>query len=193
VEERGEWVRVAAEERQAAEAAAVGEPPLYVERIIEIPYERLERGESKYNIIVRPSDRIFVEPPESGLVYIEGQIVRPGPYALPANSKLTLSRLVATAGGLGQLAIPEKVDLIRMVGDNREAAIRVNLGAIRHRTEPDILLKPDDHIIIGTSWFATPLAVIRNGFRMTYGFGFLLDRNFGNDVFGAPPGSWGTQ
>jgi hypothetical protein len=22
---------------------------------------------------------------------------------------------------------------------------------------------------------------------MTYGFGFLLDRNFGNDVFGAPP------
>jgi len=22
---------------------------------------------------------------------------------------------------------------------------------------------------------------------VTYGFGFLLDRNFGNDVFGAPP------
>jgi len=22
---------------------------------------------------------------------------------------------------------------------------------------------------------------------MTYGFGFLLDRNFGNDVFGPPP------
>jgi polysaccharide export outer membrane protein len=29
--------------------------------------------------------------------------------------------------------------------------------------------------------------VFRNGFRVTYGFGFLLDRNFGNDVFGAPP------
>ena len=32
-----------------------------------------------------------------------------------------------------------------------------------------------------------PLAVFRNGLRITYGFGFLLDRNFGNDVFGAPP------
>ena len=31
------------------------------------------------------------------------------------------------------------------------------------------------------------LAVVRGGLRATYGFGFLLDRNFGNDVFGAPP------
>ena len=74
-----------------------------------------------------------------------------------------------------------------MVGDHREATIRMNLGAIRHRTEPDIVLKPDDHINIGTNFWATPLAVIRNGFRMTYGFGFLLDRNFGSDVFGPVP------
>jgi hypothetical protein len=65
--------------------------------------------------------------------------------------------------------------------------VRVNLKAIRNRGEPDIFMRPDDHLIIGTNFFATPLAVIRNGFRMSYGFGFLLDRNFGNDVFGAPP------
>ena len=44
-----------------------------------------------------------------------------------------------------------------------------------------------DHIIIGTTFWAYPLAVFRNGLRMNYGFGFLLDRNFGNDVFGPPP------
>ncbi|MFM8816421.1 MAG: hypothetical protein ACKOHI_00825, partial [Phycisphaerales bacterium] len=68
-----------------------------------------------------------------------------------------------------------------------EAVVRVNLKAIRNKAEPDIVMRGDDHIIIGTNFFATPLAVIRNGFRMTYGFGFLLDRNWGNDVFGAPP------
>ena len=94
---------------------------------------------------------------------------------------------VAAAGGLGQLAIPERVDLTRVVGDNKEATVRLNLAAIRARTEPDLVLKSDDHIIIGTNWIATPLAIIRNGFRATYGFGFLLDRNFGNDVFGPPP------
>jgi len=83
--------------------------------------------------------------------------------------------------------VAERVDLVRVVGKNREAVVRLNLAAIRQRTEPDIVLKPDDHIIIGTSFWATPLTIIRNGFRATYGFGFLLDRNFGNDVFGAPP------
>ncbi|MHC4979856.1 MAG: polysaccharide biosynthesis/export family protein [Planctomycetota bacterium] len=106
---------------------------------------------------------------------------------MPASGKLTLSRLVAAAGGLGPLAIPERVDLTRIVGENREAAITLNLGAIRKKTMPDLYLKGDDHILIGTDFWAVPLAVFRSGLRMTYGFGFLLDRNFGNDVFGAPP------
>ena len=151
------------------------------------PEGKLKNGDSSYNIVIRPNDRIYVREPVVGLVYIEGEIVRGGVFALPQNGQLTLSRLVAAAGGPGQLAIPERVDLTRIVGRNLEATVRLNLGAIRQRTEPDVFLKPDDHIIIGTSWIATPLAIFRNGFRVTYGFGFLLDRNFGNDVFGAPP------
>jgi polysaccharide export outer membrane protein len=188
VEERGEWVRIQTGEEIPPEAMTPGGPaPLYAERVIEIPNKRLMRGESKFNVVIRPNDRIYVEPPASGVVYIGGEINRPGVYNLPVNGKLTLSRLIDAAGGFGQLAIPDRVDLVRKVGDDREAIIRLNLGAIRQRTEPDIYLKPDDHIIIGTNWLATPLAIIRNGFRATYGFGFLLDRNFGNDVFGAPP------
>jgi hypothetical protein len=68
----------------------------------------------------------------------------------------------------------------------------VNLAAIRNRAEPDIFMRRDDHVHIGTNFFAAPLAVIRNGFRFTYGFGFLLDRNFGNDVFGPPPTNIGN-
>ena len=44
----------------------------------------------------------------------------------------------------------------------------------------------------GRLW-AFPLAVVRSGFRVTYGWGFLLDRNFGNDVFGAPPSNVGNR
>jgi hypothetical protein len=53
-------------------------------------------------------------------------------------------------------------------------------------------MKPNDHVLVGTNWFAYPLAIFRNGLRMNYGFGFLLDRNFGNDVFGAPPSNIGN-
>jgi len=157
-----------------------------VTRLLEIDYRDLIAGKSILNVIVRPDDFINVVPPPTGVVYIDGEISRPGPYDLPATGQLTLSRLVAAAGGLGPLAIPERVDLVRRVGD-REATIRVNLAAIRERAEPDIVLKSDDHVIIGTNFFAQPLAVIRNGFRMTYGFGFLIDRNWGTDIFGPPP------
>jgi len=191
VPERDEWVPVkaGAPPRPAVEQLAETEPQqkLFVARIIEIPFQRLKQGESSYNVVIRPRDRIYVAEPRAGVIYIDGEISRPGVYSMPASGKLTLSRLVAAAGGLGPLAIPERVDLTRIVGENREASIALNLGAIRKKTEPDLYLKPDDHIIIGTDFWAVPLAVFRSGLRMTYGFGFLLDRNFGNDVFGAPP------
>lgn len=172
-------------ETPAAEPARA--KPTFAVRIIEIDYQALARGDKNYDIIIRPDDNIYVDPPLEGVVYLDGEINRPGVFQLPTVGELTLSRLVAAAGGFGTLAIPDRCDLIRRIGPSREATIRVNLKAIRNRGEPDIFMRPDDHVIIGTNFFATPLAVIRNGFRMSYGFGFLLDRNFGNDVFGAPP------
>jgi polysaccharide export outer membrane protein len=194
IPERNEWVRVRGGDGRTGNGVngingvePGDEGPMAVERIIQIPASRLQQGDSSVNIVVRPFDKIFVEGPPLGVVYIEGEITRPGVYNLPVYNHLTLSRLISAAGGLGPLAIPERVDLTREVGENLEATIRMNLAAIRNRTQPDVVIKPNDHIIIGTSWYATPLAIFRNGFRMTYGFGFLLDRNFGNDVFGAPP------
>ena len=168
-------------------AGTDGKSPSYATRIIQIDYQRLARGDSNLNVVIRPADRIYVAPPLTGVVYVDGEIARPGVYALPTSGKLTLSRLISAAGGLGPIAIPERVDMVRVVASDREAAVRVNLSAIRNRAEPDIYMQPDDHVIIGTNFWAQPLAVVRNGFRASYGFGFLLDRNFGNDVFGAPP------
>ena len=162
-------------------------PSGFATRIIEIDYQALAMGDSNENIVIRPSDRIFVDTPEIGVVYVDGEISRPGVYQLPVAGRLTLSRLVAAAGGLNPIAIPERVDLVRKIAPDRESALRVNLAAIRNRAEPDIYMRKDDHVIVGTNFWASPLAVVRNGFRMTYGFGFLLDRNFGNDVFGPPP------
>lgn len=189
---RQEWVRLPAAPGAPAEGSSETgsqQAPLYAVRIVELDYQRLKRGDPTQNIVIRPGDYIYVDPPESGLVYIGGNIARPGPYDLPTVGNLTLSRLVTAAGEFSAIAIPGRVDLIRKVGPNREATIRVNITAIRNRAEPDIVMREGDHVIIGTDFMATPLAVIRNGFRANYGFGFLLDRNFGNDVFGPPPES----
>lgn len=191
----GAWVQVIATE-SAGGGIPEGPNPLsgakatqlVTQRVIEVPVAPLLQGVAQYNVIVRPGDVISVPPPAAGFVYVGGPgINRPGVYNLPGAGKLTLTRLVHSAGGFSQIAIPERVDLTRMVGPDRQAIIRLNARAIFEGFQPDIVMKADDSVNFGTNFWATPLAIIRGGFRMSYGFGFLLDRNFGNDVFGPPP------
>lgn len=194
----GEWVRVASNQPNGATgladgpdllAQSMGSPAdLVTQRVIEVPTRPLLQGNASFNIVIRPGDTVHVPNPEQGFVYVAGRgIARPGVYNLPGAGRLTLTKAIMAAGGLSQIGIPARTDLTRMVGRDRQATIRLNAKAIFEGTEPDVFLKPDDVINIGTTWWAQPLAIARNGFRTTYGFGFLLDRNFGNDVFGPPP------
>ena len=86
------------------------------------------------------------------------------------------------------MAWPERVDIIRQIGPYEQAIVRLDYRAIVQGTEPDLYLKANDVINIGTNGAAVPLAVFRNGLRATYGFGFVLDRNFSDDVFSGPGG-----
>lgn len=161
---------------------------LVTQRVIKVPVTPLLQGAASYNIIIRPGDIIHVPPPEQGFVYAMGPgINRPGAFQLPTAGQMTILRLVASAGGMTSIANAQRVDLIRRVGDDRQAFVRLNVKAINEGTQPDIVLRSDDLLNFGTDFWATPLAVLRGGIRATYGFGFLLDRNFGNDVFGSPP------
>lgn len=180
----GEWVRTV---RAASGGDQANADSLVTQRVIKIDTRPLLSGDARYNIVVRPGDVIRIPPSQQGFVYLEGEVGRPGSYNLPAVGPYTLRRAIASASGLSTLGIPERCDLTRMVGENRQATIMLNYRAIVEGTQPDVVLKPNDIISMGTTFWAYPLAVFRNGFRASYGFGFLLDRNFGNDVFGAPP------
>ncbi len=178
----GKWVPTTEGARRIKQRGDAELAQVVTQRVIEIPYDRLIEGDTAYNIVIRPGDIIRIPPLIRGNVYIGGEISRPGTYSLPAE-RLTLKQLVIAAGGLSPIGVPERVDLIRRVGSNHEATVRVDLKAIFRGSAPDFFLKPNDTVNIGTNFWATPLAVVRNGFRATYGFGFVMDRNFGPDVF----------
>lgn len=176
------WVKVQ-EPARAPEGMASAMDELVTQRVIAVPYDRLLAGDMRYNIVIRPGDIIKVPAQFAGNVYVSGNVNRPGTYTLPGEKDLTIKSLLAAAGGFGALAVPERAELIRRIGEDQEAIVRIDLRKIELGTQPDIFLKPNDHLRVGTNPFALPLAVARNGFRMTYGFGFVLDRNFGPDVF----------
>lgn len=147
-------------------------------RVIRISPDGLRGGDPRQNIIIRPGDTIRLLAGLSGEYYMMGQVNRPGAYSITGR-RITLKTAIASAGNLSPLAWPDRCTIYRRYGD-REEMHQVNLDAIFAGKESDILLKNNDLILVGTHPAASFLAVFRNAFRMTYGFGFVYDRNFGD-------------
>jgi len=176
----GKWVdmnpsttaRMSEAEAQAA-ASGMGLP-----RVIRIPINKLKEGDPRYNIVIRPGDIINVPNIEPGEFYLLGHVGRPGVYSLTGR-KITLKQAVAASGGLDALAIPRRCDLIRRIG-NTEITVQVDLQRIFDGEQPDIFLKSNDLVNVGTDFVAPFLAVTRNAYRASYGWGFIYDRNLYN-------------
>lgn len=154
-------------------------------RVIRIPYQALRDGDLNYNIPLRPYDVVWVQPMASGVYYVYGHVLRPGVFTL-AGQKVTIKQAIGGAGMFDELAIPQRTEIVRRIRPDHEIAMRIDLQRIFNMEEPDVYLKPDDQIFVGTNAVAPFIAAIRGAFRITYGFGFLYDRNFAyNNVAGA--------
>ena len=146
-------------------------------RTIRVPLNALKNGDLKYNVVIRPHDLLIAPNPALGDYYIGLHVMRAGVYTIPPR-KITLKQAILAAGGLEGLAIPQRTELVRRIGPSREAFVRINLEAIFSGNAPDIFLKGNDEIMVGTNLLAPFISDLRNGFRITYGFGFLYDRNY---------------
>ncbi len=159
-----------------------------VTRVIQIPVDRLLAGDPQYNIVIRPGDRITVPVDLLGEFWVMGNVNFQG--AIPITGRpITLKQAIASAGGLGPLAYPKKVEVVRRLGRNsaglmQEETVLVDLEKIARGQQPDFFIKPNDLINVGTHGTSRWQAVLRNAFRATYGFGFIYDRNFADRHFG---------
>lgn len=153
-------------------------------RVIRIPLLALFNGELRYNIVIRPKDMIYVEPLQNGVFYMGGHVQRPGVYTLQG-FHVTLKNAVVSAGMLDAVAIPQRTDIIRRIRPDHEVFVRIDLDKVFAGQQPDIYLRPDDQVMVGTNALAPFIAAVRGAFRITYGFGFLYDRNYFNPSNGS--------
>jgi polysaccharide export outer membrane protein len=154
-------------------------------RVIAINLKQLRSGDPRMNIVVRDNDIVQIPPLEVGEFYVMGEVLRPGVYSLTGR-QITVKMAVAAAGNMTALAWPENSILIRRIGGYQEQVIPLDLEAIFRGGDPDVYLKPNDVIAVGTDVRSSFFAVMRNAFRMTYGFGFIYDRNFEEPVYRTP-------
>jgi protein involved in polysaccharide export with SLBB domain len=149
-------------------------------RTIRISMDKLRQGDLSQNVVIRPKDVIIIPTPRNDVYYMGGHVIAPGAYNMIPGNKVTLMDAVIAARMLDGIAIPARTDIVRRIGDEK-MFVRVDLEKIFAGQQPDIYLKANDNVMVGTNAAAPFISAFRNAFRITYGFGFLYDRNFASE------------
>jgi polysaccharide export outer membrane protein len=107
-------------------------------------------------VMVNPGDTIVV--PRAGIVYILGDVNRPGGYVMSNNeSQLTLLQGLALAGGVTRAAKQGHAHLIRQKQGGGFTDTELSVGEIQKGKQPDLALLPGDVLYLPFS-FARNLA-----------------------------------
>jgi polysaccharide export outer membrane protein len=106
------------------------------------------KGTPEANPFVQPGDIVSLPPADQ--VYVIGNVLRPA--AISMKEPLTISRVIAMAGGTGPSSKRDKVRIIRQVaGSTAKQEIVVDLSAIEKNKAEDIALLPNDVVDVPTS------------------------------------------
>jgi polysaccharide biosynthesis/export protein len=103
------------------------------------------------NVAVFPGDTVIV--PKADVVYILGDVNRPGGIAMVTNdSTLSVLQAISLAGGTPPTAVPSHARLIRKQPDGTHAELPLQLSAMQKGKQPDIPLQADDIIYVPFSY-----------------------------------------
>jgi polysaccharide export outer membrane protein len=105
-------------------------------------------GAVAVNVDIRPGDTITVA--RCGVVYVMGDVGRPGGFLIENNDRLTVLQAVALAQGATRTAVKNKARMIRKTSDGRQE-IPLPLNRIMAGKAADPLLEDGDIIFIPSS------------------------------------------
>ena len=101
------------------------------------------------NITIKPHDVITV--PRARMVYVLGNVGRPGGYVMTENETMSLTQAVALAGGWTPNASLGSARILRASGGAEREQIPANIKKIMQNKAPDLELRPDDILYVPNS------------------------------------------
>ncbi len=110
----------------------------------------LESSDSRSNPLVHPGDIVKVT--RAGVVYVIGEVRKPGGFVLKSNEKISVLQALALSEGLTPTASKGAARIIRtdqQSGERKETPI--NLGKILAGKAPDPFLGPKDIVFVPNS------------------------------------------
>jgi polysaccharide biosynthesis/export protein len=102
------------------------------------------------NILIKPHDVITV--PRARLIYVLGNVSKPGGYVMTDNESMSLTQAIALAGGWSQTAALSETKVLRANGGAEREQISANIKKIMQNKAPDLQMQPDDILYVPNSF-----------------------------------------
>jgi polysaccharide export outer membrane protein len=106
------------------------------------------------NVVLRPGDTVVV--PRAGIVYVLGEVTRPGGYVMNATGGITVMQIVAVAGGPTHLASAGKTRLLRRTTNGFQEQ-RIDLKKLLRGQAQDVSVRDEDILFIPLSGLKSAL------------------------------------
>ena len=110
----------------------------------------LDSADSALNVPVRPGD--IVKVPRAGIVYVVGEVQKPGGFVLQNNENISVLQALALAEGPTHTSAISRARIIRTdPASGKRTEIPMNLGRIFSGKAPDTFLQPKDIVFVPNS------------------------------------------
>ncbi len=111
---------------------------------------------ARSNVELLPGDTVIV--PKAGIVYVLGEVNRPGGYISNSTVGVTVLQVMAAAGGPTHLASSGKTKILRRATSGVQE-IPVPLQKLMEGKKPDIAVQPDDILYVPSSRLKSVLSL----------------------------------
>jgi polysaccharide export outer membrane protein len=101
------------------------------------------------NILMKPHDVVTI--PRARMVYVLGNVTKPGGFVLTDNESMSITKALALAGGWDKTASLSGARVLRASGGAEREQIPANVKKIMKNEAPDLELRPDDILYIPNS------------------------------------------
>ena len=114
-----------------------------------VPWDPTMHNTSNFDRPVHPGDRVVVR--ACGFAYVGGHVAKPGAYSLCGSEKMTLSEVIAIAGGLTPFTATRHTILVRPQPDGTKIVQEIDLKKVLTAKVADPVVHEDDIVYVSPS------------------------------------------
>jgi polysaccharide biosynthesis/export protein len=111
--------------------------------------ELLDSSDPSTNVMVYPGDTVKVS--RAGIVYVVGQVRKPGGFLLKTNENISVLQAIALAEGLAPNAKGSEARIFQPATTGTPKETPINLDKILAGKAPSVFLKPNDVLFVPNS------------------------------------------